>query len=109
MNTSKQQYLDTIRSNSAYPTYRGVIGLIGFIFFAIAGVSAIGAVIGGLAAMSQSFITGLATLVLGLLFAALFYLFGKLYKEAALVLVDMGDSIIDSNSHARQAAATTGS
>ncbi|MCU1329359.1 MAG: hypothetical protein JWN34_4729, partial [Bryobacterales bacterium] len=43
MTTAKQQYLDSLRQNSAYPTYRGVIGLIALVFYAIAGVSAMGA------------------------------------------------------------------
>jgi hypothetical protein len=102
MTPAKQQYLDAIRRSSAYPTYRGVIGLIAFVFYAIAGVSALSAVIGGLSTMTQSFFLGLASLVVGLLFAALFFLLAKLYKEAALILVDMGDSIIDSNSRVRE-------
>lgn len=103
---AKQQYLDSIRHNSAYPTYRGVIGLIAFVFYAIAGLSALSALIGGLGIMTTSFMGGLATLVAGGLFAALFFLLGGLYKEAALVLVDMGDSIIDANSQSRGASAS---
>ena len=71
-------------------------------FYAIAGVSALSAVIGGLGTMTRSFFLGLASLVVGLLFAALFFLMAKLYEEAALILVDMGDSIIDSNSRVGQ-------
>ena len=53
--------------------------------------------------MSRSFMTGLATLVVGLLFAAIFFLMARFYKEAALILADIGDSIVvDSNSRARQ-------
>jgi hypothetical protein len=106
MTTAKQQYLDSLRQNSAYPTYRGVIGLIALVFYAIAGVSAMGALIGGLGAMTRSFMTGLGTLLVGLLIAALFFLMAKLYKEAALILVDMGDSIVDSNFQARHGLAT---
>ena len=102
MTSAKQQYLDALRRNSAYPTYRGVIGLVAFVFYAIAAVSALGALIGGLGAMTRSFITGLGTLIVGLLFAVLFFLMAKLYKEAALILVDMGDSIIDSNSQTQR-------
>lgn len=102
MTPSKQQYLDSIRQSSAYPTYRGVIGLIAFLFYAVAGVSALSAVIGDLGAMTRSFLTGLATLVIGLLFAAIFFLMAKFYKEAALILADIGDSVVESNSRNRQ-------
>jgi hypothetical protein len=77
MTPAKQQYLESIRQSSAYPTYRGVIGLIAFLFYAVAAVSALSAVIGGLGAMSRSFMTGLATLVVGLLFAAIFFLMAR--------------------------------
>ena len=76
--------------------------MIAFLFYAVAAVSALSAVIGGLGAMSRSFMTGLATLVVGLLFAAIFFLMARFYKEAALILADIGDSIVDSNSRARQ-------
>jgi hypothetical protein len=108
MNSSKQQYLDAIRRNSAYPTYRGVIGLIAFVFFAIAAVTALSVVVSGIALMTRSFMGGVAAIVLGLLFAALFFLAGKLFKEAALVHVDMGDSVIDSNSQVPRVSAASG-
>ena len=80
--------------------------MIAFLFYAVAAVSALSAVIGGLGAMSRSFMTGLATLVVGLLFAAIFFLMARFYKEAALILADIGDSIVDSNSRARQGFST---
>ena len=36
MNTIKQQYLVAIRSNTSYPTYRGMIGIIGMLGYALA-------------------------------------------------------------------------
>ncbi len=100
MTPAKQQYLDSIRHNSAYPTYRNVIGLVSLIFYGLAAVFALGALIGGLSAMARSFIAGIGVLVIGVLLAALYYFMGKLFKEAALILVDMGDSTLDANSHA---------
>ena len=38
MNTSKQQYIDNIRSNTAYPTYRGIIGIIAIFGYLLAGL-----------------------------------------------------------------------
>lgn len=98
MTPVKQQYLDSIRHNSAYPTYRGVIGLISLIFYGLATVCALGALIGGLSAMSRSPFAGLGVFIVGALLAALYYLMGRLFKEAALILVDIGDSTLDANS-----------
>jgi hypothetical protein len=98
MSPSKQQYLDVLRSGTSYPTYRGFIGIITLLGYALAGVAALGALIGGFGAMSASFLTGLGTLVLGLIGAALAFLGARFFKEAALILVDIGDSIVDANS-----------
>jgi len=68
------------------------------IFYGLAALCALGAVIGGLGTMTRSFIAGLGALILGGLLAALYYLIGKLFKEAALILVDIGDSTLDANS-----------
>jgi hypothetical protein len=68
------------------------------IFYGLAAVCALGAIIGGLGTMTKSFITGLGALAVGMLLAALYYLMGKLFKEAALILVDIGDSTLDANS-----------
>lgn len=101
MNSTKQQYLESIRAHSAYPVYRGVISTITLIFYLIAGVCALGAAIGGLGSMSRSFIAGLGVLVIGLVFAALYFFLGRFFQEASLILADIGDSIVDTNSRLR--------
>lgn len=97
---SKEQYLALIRSNSAYPVYRGFIGTIALLGYVLAGFAALGALTGGLASMSQSFMLGLAILVGGAIYAALLFLLTRFFKEAALILVDIGDSVADANSRA---------
>jgi hypothetical protein len=97
MATSKQQYLEQIRSSTAYPTYRGFIGIIALLGYALAGLSALSALIGGIGAMSASFISGLGILLMGLIGAALAFLGARFFKEAALILVDIGDSIVETN------------
>lgn len=54
MNTSRQQYLQSIRAASAYPVYRGVIGTVALLGYLFAGAMALGALPGGIAAMSSS-------------------------------------------------------
>jgi predicted lipid-binding transport protein (Tim44 family) len=98
MNGSKQQYLQSIRADTAYPVYRGVIGMIAMLGYLFAGVTALGALVGGFGAMSSSFAMGLITLVTGAIFAAIVFMLAKLSKEAALMLVDIADSTVDANS-----------
>ena len=98
MNAKKQQYLATIRSNTAYPTYRGMIGIIALLGYLLAGFSALGSLISGFGAMRNSFFGGLGMLIGGLIIAALIFFITRFWKEAALILVDMGDSIAEANS-----------
>ena len=98
MNASRQQYLQSIRADSAYPVYRGVIGMIALLGYLLAGALALGALVGGLGAMSNSFFMGLVALVTGGIFAAIVFLIAKLSKEAALMLVDIADSTVEANS-----------
>ncbi len=101
MDNSKQRYLDLIRANSAYPTYRGFIGLIATIGYLLAAVIAFGAVIGGFVSMSQSFMLGLAIFVAGGVYAALIFLLARFFREASLILVDIGDSVADAISRSQ--------
>jgi len=98
MNGSKQQYLQSIRTDSAYPVYRSVIGLIALLGYLFAGVLALGALIGGLTTMGTSFLMGLVALLTGGIFAAIVFLLAKMSKEAALMIVDLADSTVDANS-----------
>jgi hypothetical protein len=58
--------------------------------------------------MSQSFMGGLAILVAGAINAALIFLLARFFKEAALILADIGDSTADANSRAASFPAGTG-
>ena len=107
--TSKQQYLASIRSNSAYPVYRGFIGIIALLGYVLAALAGVGAVIGGLAAMTQSFMGGLVVIVAGAVYAVLVFLLARFFKEAALILVDIGDSVAEANSRPGTMAQAVGS
>jgi hypothetical protein len=98
---SKKQYLEAIRSDSAYPTYRGFIGIIALLGYILAGIVALGAVGTGLFSMNKSAGTGIAIMVGGLIYAAILFLMARFFKEAALILADIGDSTVDANSRAR--------
>jgi len=102
MNTSKQQYLEQIRSNTAYPTYRGIIGIIAILGYALAALNALGSLIGGFGTMGSSFLGGVGIIIFGAIVSGLIFLGARFWKEAALILADIGDSITDTNSKSRQ-------
>jgi hypothetical protein len=98
---AKQQYLQSVRSNSAYPTYRGFIGIIALLGYLMAAASGLSAIISGLMSMRSSFLLGLAILVMGSISTALIFLLARFFNEAALILVDIGDSVAETNAMAR--------
>ena len=97
MNASRQQYLQSIRADS-YPRLPGRDRNYRAPRVPFAGAVALGALVGGLGAMSNSFMTGLIALITGGIFAAIVFLLAKLSKEAALMLVDIADSTVEANS-----------
>lgn len=104
MNSSKEQYFDTLRNNSAYPVYRATIGIIAMLGYLLAGLYALGALIMGFGSMfNHAFFMGVGILILGAIMAGLVFFFAKLFKEAALIIVDMGDSTIEANSRTKPA------
>lgn len=102
MTSDKYQYLSRIRSNSNYPTYRNIIGLITFLGYLFSALNGIGALVAGVMRMGEHFLSGLVILVGGLIVSAFIFFGARFWKEAALILADIGDSVIDANS--RQSA-----
>ena len=98
MNEAKEKYLNGIRSNTAYPTYRSIIGIITVLGYCLAIITVLGTLISGFGTMRYSFIGGSLTLIGGLLGAALIFFLAKFWKEASLILADIGDSVTDANS-----------
>jgi len=95
MNSQKQQYLNMVRANSAYPAYRGVIGTVALLGYLLAAAFAGAALIAGFTTMSQSFMLGVVVLMGGAITAALVFLLARFYKEAALILADIGDVVTE--------------
>ena len=105
MNTGKQAYVNSIRANTAYPTYRGIIGIITTILMIIAGLQGLGAIIGGITVMTQYGFAGFIVLLIGVAFAALTFFLAKFWKEAAQIIADIGDSAMDANANSYSLAA----
>lgn len=95
MKTEKQQYLQNVRATTVYPTYRGIIGILTILGYLLAGIYLISGVVGGLMALSESFVMGLGFLLTGVLSAVILFVGVRFLKEAALILVDIGDSVTD--------------
>ena len=99
MDIGKQAHVNAIRANTAYPTYRGIIGIITTILMIIAGLQGLGAIIGGITLMSQYGFAGFIVLLIGAAFAALTFFLAKFWKEAAQIIADIGDSAMDANAN----------
>ena len=98
MKAGKQQYLNQIRTNTSYPTYRGIIGIIAILGYLLAALNGLAVLISGFMIMGDSFIAGAGVIVGGLLIAGLIFLGARFWKEAALIIADIGDSTIETNS-----------
>jgi hypothetical protein len=98
MNTTKQQYLTAIRADTAYPTYRAIIGIITILGYLFAGLCLLGSLIAGVSAIDDSFVAGVGIIIGGAIYSGLIFLGAKFGKEAAMILADIGDSITDANS-----------
>ena len=100
----KQQYLKQIRANTAYPTYRGTITVITILGYLLAALHGLGAVASGLMVGvgkklgDLSWIAGLGIITGGLIISALIFVGARFWKEAALIVADIGDSTIETNS-----------
>ena len=99
MNVQKKARVEAIRANTAYPAYRGIIGIITVVLMILAGLQAIGAVILGISVgtMASNGFAGFVAVVIGLAFAVLAFFLAKIWNEAAQILVDIGDSVLDAN------------
>jgi len=98
MNTQKQNYLNSIRGNSNYPTFRGVIGFMTLILYVLAGVILLVSLAAASNAGPMSPIGGPGILILGALSAVLVFLVARFLKEAFVILADIGDALVDNNS-----------
>jgi len=104
--SEKQLYLNQIRVNTAYPTYRGTINFIAVLGYCLAALNGLGVVSLAIDVMVGSWdswiawIAGFGIIIGGLIISALIFLGARFWKEAALIVADIGDSTIETNSKA---------
>ena len=95
-NQLKQQYLERIRMQSSYPAFRSLIMIFTYLLYILAGIIAFFGLILGLVAMfNQGFFPGLGLILGAVVTAAIYFVIGKVFKEAASMLADVVDSITD--------------
>ena len=99
MKNGKQRYIDQIRINTAYPTYRRFAGILMIIGYVLAGLLVLVALLGLFEDVSVGQYREGFTFFIGSVIAAVIIIFAsRLLKEAALIFADIADSITDANS-----------
>ena len=82
-----QKYLEAIRNNSCYPTFRGFVGFFTLIGYLIAAVIAIGSIFSG----------QIGAILIGCAVATITALLFRVAKEMSLMLADIADATIDAS------------
>jgi len=101
MNPLREQYLDRIRSESAYPAFRGVVNIIARLFYAFGGLIIVAAIIQALIVLLKGGgmgPVGIPVTLFAVVFGLFYIVLGKVIREVSLMLADVADSITDLNS-----------
>jgi hypothetical protein len=97
MKMTKEEYLSQIRTNTVYPTYRGIIGVIVFLGYLIVTIDAFIFLIGGFGVIGKDPLAGIGFMLLGVVATILGIVMIRFMKEVALMIADMVDSITEAN------------
>ena len=101
METRKQQYIDQIRTNTAYPNYRRFVGIVAILGYVLAGLLVLITLLAFIEAISEGSYREGFTFFIGSIIVAIIIVFvSRLLKEAALIFSDIADSVTDANSKA---------
>jgi hypothetical protein len=105
VNAQKKQYLDRIRSDSAYPAFRGVVNIITLLFYAFGALVIVGAIVQAIIVLGQGKgmgPVGIPITIFAIAFGLFYIVLGKVIREVSLMLADVADSITDLNSRYEQ-------
>jgi ABC-type proline/glycine betaine transport system permease subunit len=98
MSAQKTKYIDRIRKETAYPTFRAFIRIISLLFIGIGfvisciGALGLGSALSGKLNYLELFMT-IIPIVVGIILAAA----GLILQEASIMIADIADSITDLN------------
>lgn len=84
------KFIDTLRSNTNYPTYRALIS----VFAAIGYLAAAGIAVVGIIAIDRS----PAATILGIALGALIVILTRMLREVWIMAADIADAVVDSAS-----------
>jgi hypothetical protein len=101
MNSLKQKYLDRIRSDSAYPAFRGVVNIITLLFYVFGALLITAAILQAIVVLSKGGgmgPVGIPITIFAIAFGLFGIVLGKVVREISLMLADVADSITDLNS-----------
>ena len=99
MKNGKQRYIEQIRTNTVYPTYRRFVGILTILGYVLAGLLVLITLLASIEAFSVGQYREGFTFFVGSVIAAVIIIFAsRLLKEAALIFADIADSITDANS-----------
>ena len=90
MSQDKRDYLSRIRSETAYPAFRGVVSMVAVLGYLLASLIAVAALISGFLTLGMGFLLFIPALLV--------YYQSKFLKEGAIILADLSDSMTDANS-----------
>lgn len=93
MNNPKDNYLQRIRSQSAYPWIRRIAGLVALFFYTLGAIW----FFSGLIATLTGYGGGVLALIFGALMGVLFFVIGAIIRETSIMVADIADSITDLN------------
>jgi hypothetical protein len=100
MTSPKQTYLERIRQETAYPTFRVLVRIIAICFYIAAVLMLLGTIFSGLNSIEDS--TAVFMLAVRIVLSVVCAAVGKLTQEAASMVADIADSITDLNSRYEQ-------
>ena len=99
MKNGKQRYIEQIRTNTVYPTYRRFARILTILGYVLAGLLVLITFLGSVEGFSVGeYLDAIAVSVGSVVVAVIIVFVSRLLKEAALIFADIADSITDANS-----------
>jgi hypothetical protein len=91
----KQAYIASIRSDSAYPTFRSFVNILAILGYLGAALTALAGLGIGAVVLANGELIGIAVIVGGLFYAAIAFFLTRFWKEAASMVADIADTVTD--------------
>ena len=100
--STKQKYIQRIRSESAYPVFRSLVSTFAVLFYIFGALLIVAGLIIGFSLIAREGAAALAAMFGGVIAGLICIIIGRVSKEASFMLADLADSITDLNSRHEQ-------